>query len=189
MATALITPPASLPVTLAKVKEFLKVENNDDDTLLDDLIKQAVSHIENLAQRKLISQEWRVYFDELPQNGILELPLSPVIAQAIVRYFDETGNEQILPATDFEIDPHSCPARVYVKSALCLGRELNGLEVDVQVGFGSSGNEVPGDIIRAIMLTIAHWYEFRGAVHPADQPLSNPAGLQNLLAPYAKVKM
>ncbi len=189
MAMALISPPATLPVSLAKVKEFLKIENNDDDNLIDDLIIQAVSHIENIAEQKLITQDWRIFFDDLPRSGILEIALAPISAPIEVRYYDDQGDAQIVLAQDYEFDRHSIPARLWIKTPICMGHELNGLEVDVRAGFGASGVEVPGDIIRAILVTIAHWYEFRGAVHPADQPLSNPAGIDDLLAPYKRIRL
>ena len=189
MAMALISPPATQPVSLAKAKEFLKIENNDDDDLVGDLITQAVSHIENIAGQKLITQDWRIFFDDLPRTGILEIPLAPIIAPIEVRYYDDQGDAQIVSAQDYEFDRHSIPARLWIKTPICMGHQLNGFEVDVQAGFGVSSIEVPGDIIRALLLTIAHWYEFRGAVHPADQPLSNPAGLGDLLAPYKRIRL
>ena len=189
MAMALISPPATPPVSLAKVKEFLKIENNDDDNLINDLIAQAVSHIENIADQKLITQDWRIFFDELPSTGILEIALAPIISPIEVRFYDDQGDAQIVSAQDYEFDCYSIPARLWIKTPICIGHQLNGFEVDVRVGFGASGVEVPGDIIRALLLTIAHWYEFRGAVHPADQPLSNPAGLDALLAPYKRIKL
>ncbi len=189
MATALITPPANLPLTLSQVKAFLKVEHSDDDTLIGDLIAQAVTHIEHIANRKCITQTWRIYFDELPLCNTLTLDLAPISTIVEIRYFDADGNAIIITPNEYEPDLHSNPARIHFYQPLSPGQHLNGLEIDVQVGFGSSGVDVPGDILRAIMVTVAHWYEFRGAVHPADQPISNPAGVDALLAPYRKVNL
>ncbi len=189
MAMVLITAPASLPVSLATAKGFMKIENTDDDQLISDLIDQAVSHIQNITGLKLITQSWRLFFDDLPAAKILELPLAPIISALEIRIFDDQGVSQIVPTADYQLDIYSRPARLWINSLLCAGQNLNGLEVDVQVGYGLTSVDVPGDIIRAIMITVAHWYEFRGAVRPADQPLSNPAGLNGLLAPYLKAKL
>ena len=189
MAMVLITAPLSQPVTLASIKGFMKIENTDDDQLITDLIDQAVSHIQNITGLKLITQSWRLFYDNLPVCRVLQLPLGPVIAPIEIRLFDDQGVAQIIPADDYQLDIHSSPARLWFNNQLCPGQELNGIELDLQIGFGPAGIDVPGDIIRAIMLTIAHWYEFRGAVQPADQPLSNPEGLSKLLAPYLKVKL
>lgn len=189
MAMVLVTAAASLPVSLATAKGFMKIENTDDDQLISDLIDQAVSHIQNITGLKLITQTWRLFFDDLPGGKLLELPLAPIINATEIRVFDDQGVSQIVPSADYQLDIYSNPARLWIDTLLCVGQDLNGLEVDLQVGFGLTGVDVPGDIIRAILLTIAHWYEFRGAVSPADQPLSNPAGLHGLLAPYLKAKL
>ena len=170
MAMAMIAAPASLPVSLASVKGFLKVENTEDDQLISELIDQAVSHVQNITGHKLITQSWRFFFDDLPSHNLLELPLAPIMAPIEVRVFDDQGIPQIIPSSDYQLDIHSKPARLWINTQLCAGQHLNGLEVDLQVGFGLSGVDVPGDLIRAIMVTISHWYEFRGAVRPADQP-------------------
>jgi len=189
MAMVLITPPAARPVSLAEAKEYMKIENTIDDQLINDLIEQSVSHIQNLTSHKLITQSWRVFFDDLPENKILAIPLAPVIAPIEVRYYDEAGDAQVISDTDYEFDIYSNPARLRIKTLQIFGHRLNGLEVDVQVGFGTAGVDVPGDLIRAVLVTISHWYEFRGAVHPDDQPLSTPASLNKLLAPYRKAKL
>ena len=189
MAMALITAPASLPVSLANVKEFLKIENSDDDQLINELTGQAVNHIENITGHRLITQSWRLFFDDLPITRILQLPLAPIIAPIEIRLFDDQGILQVVPPSDYQLDIHTRPARLWINTSMNTSQALNGVEVDLQVGFGLAGIDVPGDIVRAIMVTIAHWYEFRGAVHPADQPLSNPAGLHNLLASYLKAKL
>ncbi|MCF6322349.1 MAG: hypothetical protein L3J32_11375, partial [Rhizobiaceae bacterium] len=139
--------------------------------------------------RKLISQTWRLYYDELPPNNVLIIPLTPILVLEALRYYDQQGDAQVLPSEDYEFDLYSSPARLWIKTAVVLGQKLNGFEIDLQVGFGATGIDVPGDIIRAILLTVSHWYEFRGAIRPADQPLSNPSGLNKLLAPYIKVKL
>ncbi len=184
MPKILLAPPLALPVSVAQAKEFLKIETNDDDQLIADLIKQATSHISALCGRKLITQTWRLFFDDLPTNKLLELNIAPISALVEVRYFDKAGDPQIISPQGYEFDPYSFPARLKVTSSICTGPDLNGIEVDVHVGYGITAIDVPGNIIRAIFITIAHWYEFRGAVHPSDQPLSNPAGLNRLIAPY-----
>lgn len=189
MAMALITPPASTPVSVVKVKEHLKVENVDDDQMIGDLIDQATSHIQNLINHKLITQDWRFYFDKLPDERCLQLDLAPVSSVLEVRYFDEQGDIITLAGNDYQLGSHMHPARLWIKKPLNVAQQLNGIEVDLRVGFGVASVDIPGDIMRALMLTISHWYEFRGAVHPSDQPLTTPAGLNRLLSPYKKVRL
>ncbi len=65
----------------------------------------------------------------------------------------------------------------------------NGLEIDLVVGFGDLGVDVPDTLKRAILLLVAHWYEFRGAVPPSQQPVSLPPGFDRLVAAYRGVRL
>ena len=65
----------------------------------------------------------------------------------------------------------------------------NGLEIDLVVGFGDLGVDVPDTLKRAILLLVAHWYEFRGAVPPSQQPVSLPPGFDKLVAHYRGVRL
>jgi len=43
---------------------------------------------------------------------------------------------------------------------------------------------VPDLLKRAILLLVAHWYEFRSGFGPDDQPASFPPGYERLIAGY-----
>jgi uncharacterized phiE125 gp8 family phage protein len=43
---------------------------------------------------------------------------------------------------------------------------------------------VPDLLRRAILLLVAHWYEFRAGFGPDDQPASYPAGYERMVAGY-----
>jgi uncharacterized phiE125 gp8 family phage protein len=61
---------------------------------------------------------------------------------------------------------------------------MNGVEIDFSAGFGEAGADVPDLLKRAILLLVAHWFEFRAGFGPADQPASYPAGYERLIAGY-----
>ena len=184
MAISLITPPAVQPVSLADAKAHLRVEHADDDAHLTALIAQATTHLEALSGLKLITQTHRVYFDLAPGDRIFELPLRPIQSVAEARIFDAAGDPVIADLTDAELDRFAFPGRLLISEVLCPADRFNGIEIDVVAGFGVAGSDVPGNLMRALMTIIAHWYEFRGAIEPADPTLPDPAGLERLIAPY-----
>ena len=63
-------------------------------------------------------------------------------------------------------------------------RDANGIEIDFSAGFGEAGTDVPDLLKRAVTLLVAHWYEFRTAFGPGDQPVSYPAGYDRMLSSY-----
>ncbi|RUM40311.1 MAG: hypothetical protein DSY80_10440, partial [Desulfocapsa sp.] len=58
-----ITPAASEPLTLAEVKDHLRILDNDQDTLLSSLITAATSYLDTrhgILGRALITQTWEM---------------------------------------------------------------------------------------------------------------------------------
>jgi len=48
---------------------------------------------------------------------------------------------------------------------------------------------VPDLLKRAILLLVAHWYEFRGAVSADQQPVSLPESYRQLIVGFREVRL
>lgn len=189
MPKALITPPAALPVTLEQVKAHLRVETADDDNYIAELMAAAVAHVEAETGRALIAQTWRLYRDEWPCDGLVELAVSPVRAIAEIRVYDAAGAPATLAAGKWKLDPVSDPARLLLLEPASPGEAINGIEIDVEAGFGDTGPDVPDTLRRAILVLVAHWYEFRGAANDAAAMASVPVGFARLIAPFRRPRL
>jgi len=187
MATSILTPPISAPVSLLEVKRHLRIESDDDDDYLNDLIASSTSHLESVSGLKLITQTWRQYLDCLPNSSSIRLEVSPVRSITELRVFGENGLANPVPLQAMELDSVSTPPRLLVKSQLASGQHFNGIEIDMVAGFGDTSLDVPDGLRRALLLLIAHAFEFRGAVPINQQPASEPHGFQTLIAPYKRV--
>ena len=71
-----------------------------------------------------------------------------------------------------------------ISDALPPEAATNGIEIEFTAGLAELPPEVPDDIVRAILLLVAQWYEFRGAFSASDQPVAIPTGVERLIAPY-----
>lgn len=189
MAVSLVTAPASRPITLDQVKSHLRIETSDDDSYLENLIDAGIAHLESVSGLKLITQTWRQYLDQLPENNTARLAVFPVRAVTSVVYFDADGIEQTLPSTQLELDRFSNPARLVISSNLPVVSAFNGIEIVIEAGFGDTATDVPDSLQRALLILIAHNYEFRGAVPLGDIPASEPHGFRTLIAPFRRVKI
>lgn len=189
MAVSLVTAPASRPITLDQVKTHLRIETSDDDSYLESLIDAGIAHLESISGLKLITQTWRQYLDQLPENKTVRLAVYPVRAVSSVVYFDGSGIEQSLPTTQLELDRFSNPARLVISNKLPIASAFNGIEILIEAGFGESSADVPGSLLRALFILIAHNYEFRGAVPLGDIPASEPHGFRTLIAPFRRMKI
>lgn len=189
MTIAQLTQPATEPLTLSEVKEHLRVDHNYEDTLITATLAAARQHTEYCSGQKLISQTWRQYDICFPVDGHLPLRLAPVQTILAVTGFDRDGNPHSIDLQNIGINRAHNPVRMELAGDIDPSLMENGLETDLLVGWGDLGVDVPDGLKRAILLLTAHWYEFRGAVSPQDQPVSIPAGFEALVAPYKRMSL
>lgn len=189
MAVTRLTAPLAVPVTLDEVKRHLRIETGDDDAYLADLIAASVSHLETVAGLKLITQTWRQYFDCAPAGSTYRLAVQPVQAITAMRVYNGEGSPQEIPAASLLLDAVSSPPRLEVCEHVASDRAFNGIEIDLVAGYGDTSVDVPDGLRRALLLLIAHAYEFRGAVPLSEQPASEPHGFRALIAPYKRVRL
>ncbi len=192
MTAALITPPSIEPVTLVEAKAHLRVEMADDDDLIGALITAARIHVEAATRRVMITQSWRLYRDDWPPSGSIDLTLVPIQSVDSVVVYDANGDPVTLDPALYQVDLASVPARLVLKSSaagFAPGQTLNGIEIDITAGYGSSGVAVPQPLRLAMMMLVARWYEYRDATAIGTVPATIAAGFDALIAPYRVLRL
>lgn len=184
-----LAPPAAEPLTVAAAKAHLRVTHDGEDALIGDLLRAAREEVERQTGLALIAQGWRLVLDDWPADGLVTLGRHPVRAVEAVTVYDDAGEPAVVPATSYRVDALSRPARVLVTERMAVGSALNGIEIDFSAGYGEAGTDVPDGLKRAMLLLVAHWFEFRGALPPDMQPASFPAGFDRLLAPFRQRRL
>ena len=98
-----VMPPATEPVTLAAVKEFLAIEPDETlhDTQLGRFIAAARGQVEAVTGTRLIEQTVQISASDW--SDLLSLPIGPVQAVTAIAYDDVAGSEQLLAAGDWEL--------------------------------------------------------------------------------------
>src|SRR5690606_36094331 len=91
MTSYLLAGPAEEPVLLAQAKLFLKIDDNAEDALITTLIGAARLHVEGVTGKALLAQSWRVVLDDWPDNGVVKLPVSPLISVTSIAAVDGNG--------------------------------------------------------------------------------------------------
>lgn len=182
-------PPALEPVTLAEAKQHLRLVHASEDALISGLIKAAREEVERATGLALIDQAWRLAVDRLPDNDTLLLHRHPVRDVLSVTAFGSEGEAALVPAANYQVDQLSRPARLHFRVRPPTLRAMNGLEVDFRAGFGEAGTDVPDLLKRAILMLVTHWYEFRSAFGPDQQPVSYPGGYDRLIAGYRERRL
>lgn len=185
MALTLITAPSVEPVTTAEAKAQVRVDINDDDTLIAAQIVAARIKAEGFLRRALVTQTWELVMDAFPGDRALEIPLPPLQSVTSIKYTDSNGNESTFSSGDYIVDTDSSPGRVVLKlDASWPGDTLqaaNGVRVRFVAGYGNAGSDVPQHMRQAILLMIGHWYENREETVATGNIRTIPLGAESLL--------
>lgn len=199
-----VTPPASEPILLVDMKNYLRVDTSDDDDLIETLISTARERAEDLTGRCLVSQQWQFSFDEFPVYGCwsnlhhrhgslfshnpleIILPRGPVLSVDSITYKDSTGALQTLSPTAYNVDKLSEPCRIvpaYGQTWPVALRDTNSVTITFTCGY----DQIPKSLIHAIKLITAAWFENRSEVVQAGgnfNVLPMPISAQALLGTY-----
>lgn len=176
--------PSAEPVTLAEVKAHLRLDHASEDDLLSGLIRAARDDLERATGMALLDQAWRLVLDQWPRNGCAAVMPHPIREILSVTVYGAEGEASLVDPANYQVDTLSRPARIRFTEAPKPLRAMNGVEIDFTAGFGEAGTDVPDLLRRAILVLVAHWYEFRTDFGPSDQPVSYPAGYDRMIAGY-----
>ena len=187
----LITAPAALPVALPDVKQHLRVDHDDENSLITAYIEAATAHLDGYSGalgRALINQEWRQDFDGFCR--ILRLPL-PNVSAAAVTYDDADGVEQTVAGGSFRILSDHISA--YVAASLdtvwpSARMDAGSVRVTFTAGFGDEPADVPASLRSAILLMVGDLYENRATVSERGSGRIDMSTTVNaLIAPYRRM--
>jgi uncharacterized phiE125 gp8 family phage protein len=186
MSAILLNAPASEPISLAQTKLYLRVEHDDDDELIAALIAAARVQVEAQTRRALIVQTWRLVRDVWPAGGALPILPVPLREVTAIGVYDADGMIHALDVDDFHIDAVSAPAILgYERAAPSAPGKLRaGIQIDIEAGYGDTGEDVPEPLRQAIRLLVAHWYENRRIIASSGEVASLPASVSALIAPF-----
>ena len=196
--------PESEPLELDEVKLHLRVDHDDEDSLIESMIAAAREYCENFCRRSFITQTLTFTLDEFPSVGVkascydgykrkytdyIELPNGPVQSIESLEYWDTTEDEYIeIEAADYQLSNSSAvvdrlaPAPNTSWPTPQSGR-LDAVKVQYIAGYGDDGEDVPRAIRNAMLLLIATWYANREAflLATSGQAFPTPVGVDALL--------
>jgi uncharacterized phiE125 gp8 family phage protein len=183
------TAPAVEPVSVAEAKAQLRIGHDSEDDLLNGLIRAAREEVEARAGLALLSQNWRLALDRWPRFGRVALLRYPVVEILSVTVYGAEGEASLVDPSTYEVDLASRPPRLYFATRPEPARIMNGIEVDFSAGFGADAESVPERLKRAVLVLVAHWYEFRAGFGAGDQPVSIPPDFDRLISSYRRGRL
>lgn len=179
-----VTPSSDDVVSLAEAKAQLRVLHTEDDAFISRLIRAATATIEgpNGIGVSLLNATWVGTLSAFP-CGPIQLRLSPIQSVTSITYRDASGDLQTLSDDLYTVDLDQDPAVIQAASWPSTGDHPGAVKVTFVAGHGADPDMVPADLIHAILMTVAHWYENREAVSEGSLK-EVPMAVESILARY-----
>ena len=169
-------------VSLADMKEFLRVDHTDEDTTITAIIDAAVQSVQNYTGRHFKLTTYSLSLDSF-QN--VEIP-SHIITVTGVTYYDSNNNVQTLDSSKYFYDVAREPARIaFIDPPSTYKDRFNS--VIVAGGIGKNTPAAP--LIHAVKMLGAHYYENRRAVIVGVTSTKIPLGIEAMLNPYRIISL
>jgi uncharacterized phiE125 gp8 family phage protein len=188
MPSILVAPPLAEPVSLAEAKAHLRVTHNEEDALIGALIASARRVAEARTGLSFITQDWICFRDGWPEQGVIEIPLAPVLSVEELAVYGEDDQKAVIEPSHYVVDAASRPARLMLRGSRQWqrpGRQLNGIGIRVRVGYGTAPGNVPAPLRQAVLMLVAHYYAGRGE----DTRPAMPVSLDALLSVFREVRL
>lgn len=184
MSLTLVTGPATEPVTLAEVKEQIRLDIDEDDALLRRLMISARVWVEGQTKRALVSQTWDQKIDyDWPYRAWIphiRFEKNPVQSVTSITYQTGASPSPSLSASDYiavtrEHGSYVAPAYGVTWPT------VRTIPEAITVRFVAGYTSVPEPLKHAIMLLVAHWYENREVMGSEAEV---PYAVEAMISPY-----
>lgn len=162
--------PAEEPVSASDAKAFLRISGSAEDTLVARLIVASREAAESYLQRSLVTQTWKLSYDDYTPSRIL-LPRGPIQSIISVKLIARDGSETTVDAGSYYLNSG--------KELLVLDSPLisHMVEITYVTGYGAA-SAVPSAIRQGMFAHIAEMYEKRAEALPISR------NTQTLYQPY-----
>ena len=174
------------PLTVAELQAHLRVETDDDKTLIESLGKAAREYCERATGRTLLTKTLKWYADCWPVDGVIRLPAPPLQSVSTVKYYDTDDTLATLSSALYLVDTASEPGRITTVDEEiwpATAIRTNAVEVTYQAGYATAA-DVPAAIKAAIKLLVGNWYENREAVITGTIVNQLALAVESLLGSY-----
>lgn len=170
-------------VSLEQVKLFLRVDSDEEDSIIEMFISAATAQCEKLTGRSLITQTWQTQLDAF--IDAIELPFPPVQSIASVSYLDDDGAIQTVDAENYYLDAMDpawlVPAVGFTWPAA--REQANAVTITYVTGYGDDPEDIPADIRSWIMLRVGDLFRNRSSIVIGDS-VGSLSYVDGLLDPY-----
>ncbi len=187
MALKISVEPTEEPINLEEAKAHLRVDIEDDNAIILNLITVARQYAEAVTGRALITQTWNYYLDDWPADkDYIEIPLPPLRTSTSVQYTDYNAVVTTLGTTEYIVDTNNIPGRIVLPYGETWPTATlypsNPINILFTCGHGTP-NDIPEGIKQAMKVDLSDLYEQRESI-VIGQPVAHLDTIERLYMPY-----
>ena len=142
-----------------------------EDDYIQDLITAAREYCEEVSNRAIGSQVWKMYLDMFPEKDEIRIPFPPLLSVTSVNYINSTGTSATFTASETEgyiVDTSSEPGRIFLAHSATWPSfteyPYNAVEILYTCGYTSQ--TIPKKYKDAILKMIGALYRYRDSGIP-----------------------
>lgn len=163
-------------ISLADMKEFLRVDHSDEDTTITALLDTAVAHVCDYTNRHIGTAATATFYLERWRPAALAY--GPVVSINSVTYSDTAGAVQTLDTSKWYLQNHKDDTCLIFFHDTPDLEEYNARPVIISA---QVGGQPSNSIKHAVRMLVAHWYENRRGVVTGTTATTIPLGVHSLL--------
>lgn len=174
---------ADEPLQIAQAKVHLRVDRDDEDELIQNLIAASRDHAERYCNACFAEQTVTMRCDNF--SDMSRLPLGPLKSVTSITYFDEAGEVQTLAPETYEEHKDGLEPWVGLKADQTWPRTKPETRITLVAVFGG---DAPATVVQAILLLIGAWYENREqtVIGTIASPLPGTVNVDALLSNHRR---
>lgn len=155
------TAPTSEPVSLTEAKLALRIDSEDHDSLVENLIKAARQFVEIYCRRSLINTTYEMYLHTFG-GAQIELLRPPIVSVSGVYYRSgTTAAWTTLAASQYHVDIYADPPIIEAEDSwpTISADQPNHVKIEYVAGYGTDPEDVPEPIRQGIISIVGDMYE------------------------------